>query len=67
MTSDENQFCTEVRRRVVANERNGSGGFADENREPAFGIEKADVEGDIEWPFPGPSSWRSNSLEVSGC
>ena len=46
MTSDENQFCTEVKRRVVANERNGSGRFTNENREPPFGIEKTDIEWD---------------------
>ena len=63
----ETQFRAEVERRVGANERTGSGRFANENGKPPFGIEKANVEGSLGGSFPRTSSRRRDSLKVSGC
>jgi hypothetical protein len=43
----------------------GSGSFTNENREPPFGIEKADMERSLGGSFSRPSSRRRDSVEVS--
>ena len=43
-----------------------SGSSSDENREPPFGIEKADIEGNRGRSFPRTSPWGRNSLKVGG-
>ena len=62
---DESKCRAEIQRGVDANEGKGLRSFANENGEPPFGIEKANVEGSLGGSFR--SSWRRDSLKVSGC